>query len=127
MSLWQIILLSIIGANLTHYIAHKNNIGAIRASAGLTILFVFINNFFLFSLQAQAIFFGATFVGMASKKRMGHRSISLASFIYSLVIFYLIGFAKGMGGALGTSAFIGCSTTAFFIYFYKKKEFTLFI
>ncbi|WP_148278830.1 hypothetical protein [Bdellovibrio bacteriovorus] len=112
MMIFLVMLLSFLGAELTFFLIHRYHFPTVRASSGLTL--VFAGFLALFNLPfvgvLQAAFFGATFVGMTDRSRMGWKRVFLASQIYGLIYFFLIPFARGFGGGLGAAAFVSIAT-----------------
>ncbi|MDB2356106.1 hypothetical protein C7Y70_02055 [Pseudoalteromonas sp. KS88] len=101
------ILVSLLGAFLTFFLAKYERIGAIRASATLSIiaytLFLFLGlNAELYSM----LFFGGTFIGMSAPKRFGFYTLCSASILFSILFHYLVPLLYSYGGALGLSAFL---------------------
>lgn len=105
------ILISLLGAFLTFLLAKHDKIGAIRASAILSIIAYFafsatVANYELYS----TLFFGGTFIGMSAPKRFGIYTLCSASIMFSLLFYYFVPLIKSYGGALGLSAFISVCT-----------------
>ena len=97
----------------TNHLAQNNKIGSVRASSLLTLAFCLIT--YSISLEMipslQAAFFGASFVGMASPERLSKIQLFIASIVFSFIYVFLIHHVKGIGGALGFSAFVSCLIT----------------
>jgi hypothetical protein len=106
----EIIFITLLASHGTHYLVSKKNIHPVRASSTLTLCFIALTYLFpngpieLF----QAAFFGGSFVGMSDSKKLSLRQLSAASVIFSLIFYFLIHNLKGIGGALGFSAFTSC-------------------
>lgn len=99
---------SILGAEITYYLIHKRKWPAVRASSAPSLVFAVLIGFtnLPFVLGLQAAFFGATFVGMTDKSRLGWKRVLLASVVFALILYYLIPLVKGFGGGLGAAAFV---------------------
>ena len=105
-----ILLISLLGAHVTYWLSHHTKMGAIRASALSTLVFVAVTSPFSFLILAklQAAYFGATFVGMSDASRLGEKRILLAAVIFGAIFSFLLRFRGGIGGTLGASAFVAC-------------------
>lgn len=103
--------MAILGAQVTYFLIHKVHMPTVRASSASTLIFALIvgalNISFVGALQAA--FFGATFVGMTDKSRLGWKRVLLASLIFGVVFVFLIPLAQGFGGGLGAAAFFSSS------------------
>lgn len=115
----MIALVAQVSTQLTHYLIVDRKMGSIRASTLVTLLFIAFSTPFNFDINPtlHAVCLGASFVGMTDPKRLNLWRLGLASVAFSIVFSYLIQHLKGLGGALGTSAFISC----IFIYVFSKK------
>ena len=103
----------IISAILTYVVNNKYRQGAVRASAGLSLLVGLFFYFFpeLFShyltKNIPLVFIGATFIGMVSSKILpSYLLVGFSGFIFSIIYLNASPFFKGYGGALGTTAAI---------------------
>ncbi|UBZ07027.1 hypothetical protein LDL76_16915 [Salegentibacter mishustinae] len=103
----------IISAILTYVVNNKYRQGAVRASAGLSLLVGLVFYFFpeLFShyltKNIPIVFIGATFIGMVSSKILpSYLLVGFSGFIFSIIYLNASPFFKGYGGALGTTAAI---------------------
>ena len=103
----------IISAILTYVVNNKYRQGAVRASAGLSLLVGLFFYFFpeLFSpyltKNIPIVFIGATFIGMVSSKILpSYLLVGFSGFIFSIIYLNASPFFKGYGGALGTTAAI---------------------
>lgn len=121
-----ILIISVIATQLTHELSLKNNIGAVRASSGLTLLFIgltfTISHPIISSLHA--VFLGSSFVGMTEPKRLTRSQLAVASLTFCLIFNYLLFHLKGFAGTLGLSAFVSCLITYFLekqLAFLKKR------
>jgi ABC-type sugar transport system permease subunit len=113
-----VLLASIAGAQITFYLIHKKRWSPVRASSGSSLALALLTSFLASPLIASmnAAFFGATFVGMTSEGRMGKKRVFLASLLFALIFTFVIPLLKGIGGGLGTAAFVSsCS-----VYFAEK-------
>lgn len=107
------IFVSLVAVFGTHHLAQINKVGSVRASSLLTLAFCLmtypISHEIIPSLQAA--FFGASFVGMASPTRLSKVQLFIASLVFTFIYVFLIHHLKGIGGALGFSAFVSCLIT----------------
>lgn len=103
--------ISILIALATHELAHFKNFGSIRASSSVTLIFIAltsaINSPVILTLQAICL--GASFVGMTEPHRLSRKQVAAAATIFAFIFHFLIIYLKGIGGALGLSAFVSCS------------------
>ncbi|PKD18309.1 hypothetical protein APR41_03925 [Salegentibacter salinarum] len=106
-------LTGIISALLTYVVNNKYKQGAVRASAGLSLLVGLF--FYLFpdiltpylTKNIPIVFIGATFIGMVSSKILpSYLLVGFSGFIFSIIYLNASPFFKGYGGALGTTAAI---------------------
>lgn len=115
MMLLGVLLVAAIGAEITFYLIHKKHVSTVRASSAATLSFALaaaaLN--LPFGNVLPAAFFGATFVGMTDKSRMGAKRVFAASVIFGLIFTFLIPLAQGFGGGLGAAAFVSCSVVHF--------------
>lgn len=107
----SVLLVSILGAEITYHLIHKFHQPTVRASSLSALLFALAISAMNISFGGalQAAFFGATFVGMTDKSRLGWKRVFVASLIFGLIFVFLIPLAKGIGGSLGTAAFVSSS------------------
>ena len=108
MMMISVILVSILGAQVTFHLTHKGRIPVVRASSASTLIFsllIGLSNI-PFVAVLQAAFFGATFVGMTDKARLGWKRVFVASLIFGVIFIFLIPLAQGIGGGLGAAAFV---------------------
>ncbi|WP_413560632.1 hypothetical protein [Bdellovibrio sp. HCB209] len=122
LTLLGVLLVSMVSAQITYHLIHKWHWATIRASALPTLIFVILLSLLDINLDGalRAAFFGATFVGMTDKSRLGWRRVLLASIIFGLVFTFLIPLAKGIGGGLGAAAFAGSAVVYALTNFVKK-------
>lgn len=103
--------LGLFASLLTYQLRHKYQWNLIRASVLPTLFFCTIALIFEFPNYYQALFFGATFVGMSSDLRLGKIGIIFSSLLFIFLFSILVDLIKGPGGVLGTIAFISTSLT----------------
>ena len=103
----------IISALLTYIVNNKHRQGAVRASAGLSLLvglfFYFFPEIFnpYLTKNIPIVFIGATFIGMVSSKILpNYLLVGFSGFIFAIIYLNASPFFKGYGGALGTTAAI---------------------
>ncbi len=110
------VLASVFGAQATFFLVHEKRFTAVRASSAATLVFALLTGFWSapFVMAMQAAFFGSTFVGMTSNSRMGKKRVLLASLLFAFVFICVLPSLKGLGGGLGTAAFVS-STTVYFV------------
>lgn len=101
--------IAIMASFLTYTLRHKYHWNAIRASTLPTLIFSLLTSYLNLPNPYQALFFGATFVGMSTDKRLGKLEVIFSSLIYVLIYSTLVDLIKGPGGVLGTLAFISSS------------------
>ena len=104
---------SIAGVLLTFHISTKMEHGAVRASAGLSLI---VGLFFYIFPEALStylphniplVFMGASFVGMVSEKIISNYwALILAGIVFSILYLHTGTYFEGFGGALGTTASI---------------------
>lgn len=102
-----------IGALLTYVVAHDLKQGAVRASAGLSLI---VGLFFYgfpdlasseLTIEIPLVFFGASFVGMTGSHLVKNRLlILLGGLIFSGIYLAASEVFVGYGGKLGTAACI---------------------
>lgn len=101
------VIVSIISAMSTYKLAQFSSFNAIRASSTLTILSYAV----AFVVQVDAaywslVFFGASFVGMSTPQKFGYRSMAVSGACFGVMYLLLAPYIDGIGGALGSSAFL---------------------
>ncbi|MFG1492855.1 hypothetical protein [Halobacteriovorax sp. ZH4_bin.1] len=112
---------SLIGALSTFHLSHFKKIGAVRASALLTLVAYAILYFIVPNYEMMAvIFFGSTFVGMSCPTKMHNYTIIIGAVFFALFFQYLVPYLKGYGGALGTSAFLSVLVIQLVLYLGRK-------
>ncbi len=111
METFTILIASILGVVLTFYFSTKLKHGAVRASAGLSLIVGLFFYFFPAVLSPYLThniplaFMGASFVGMVSEKIIrNYWVLALAGSIYSILYLHTGSYFEGFGGALGTTA-----------------------
>lgn len=105
----MILIISILSAFLTHYIAVRYKQGAIRSSALLSLAFGFmllmLNQIIFIDIEKWLqVFFGASFIGMCSES-WSNRQILIASLFYTLLYFLIFPILPHSAGGLGLCAF----------------------
>lgn len=103
---------AVIGAESTFSLIHRFKMSTIRASCLATLVFCGLLSLIPADFKVmplQAAFFGATFVGMTDKSRMGAKRVLIASLLFALIYIFLIPLARGFGGGLGAAAFVSCA------------------
>jgi len=108
-----LIVTGIVSAILTYLVNNKYEQGAVRASAGLSLLvglffYIFPEIFTAYlTKNIPIVFIGATFIGMVSSKVLHNvYLIAIAGFVFALIYLNTSHYFKGYGGALGTTAAI---------------------
>jgi hypothetical protein len=84
MMLLSVLLVAALGSGLTFYLIHKKHVSTVRASSASTLVFA-LSALVLqlpFGNVLPAAFFGATFVGMTDKSRLGAKRVFAASMIF---------------------------------------------
>lgn len=117
-----------IAALVTFYININLKLGAVKSSAGISLLgglfFYFFPGFLNSELSNQlpAVIMGASFIGMASKKVISsYWVIGLSGLIFSIIFSYTSNFFEGYGGSLGTTAAISLCATFILLNFKRKR------
>lgn len=122
-----ILIISILGVISTFYVSTKMDHGAVRASAGLSLivgLFFYIfpellSNFLTHNIPLA--FMGASFVGMVSEKIINNYWVlTAAGIIFSILYLNTGSYFEGFGGALGTTASISVIVIMGLILFKKR-------
>jgi hypothetical protein len=117
------------GAVATYFVNHNLSLGAVRASAIISLTGVFIS-FLLNDIVSEelaaivpAVIMGASFIGMASKTvGKGWKTMILSGIFFSFVFISTGTFFNGFGGSLGTTAAIALGATLGFRYIiYESK------
>lgn len=120
---FSMILWVLIGTLLTYYLHHKLNLGSVLSAAITGVLASFLpaikpDSTYLKQLP-PAIYCGA-FVGMSSPRIANDFYFILAAGFFTGVLLVVSkSLLKGVGGRLGTLAFLGVSITYVLIYFLK--------
>lgn len=103
----------ITGAFLPYFLTRKIGLGAVKASALPSLILGIV--FYIFPELVEApyqkniplLFFGASFVGMVSKKVLSkYFYVAIAGLIFALLYKNASAFFNGYGGGLGTAACI---------------------
>lgn len=113
MELFVLIISGVAGVILTFTTSNLLKQGAVRASAGLSLLVALFFNFFPNLLSEYLthnipfVFFGASFVGMVSKNLVSNYwALGISGIIFSILYINTGPYFEGFGGALGTTASI---------------------
>lgn len=122
-----LIITSIISAIATYILSVKCKQGPVKASALLSFL---VGTFFLIfpslfpetlSKSIPLVFFGASFVGMSSVKRISNNLwMAFAGMVFGLIFINSSKFFSGYGGGLGTTACLSVVITLGLINFWQK-------
>ncbi|MDT0647806.1 hypothetical protein RM545_13990 [Zunongwangia sp. F260] len=119
MNTFTILLTGAAGATLTYLANHRFRMGAVRASALLSLVVALI--FYVFpnllssylTTHIPLVFMGSSFIGMVSRKVMENIVLLVISgIIFSLIYLNSGQFFAGFGGALGTTACISVLVSA---------------
>ncbi|MBZ9631361.1 hypothetical protein LB465_11275 [Salegentibacter sp. LM13S] len=128
MELSLLFITGITSALLTYVVNNKYEQGAVRASAGLSLLvglfFYFFPDIFTpyLTKNIPIVFIGATFIGMVSSKILpSYLLVGFSGFIFSIIYLNASPFFKGYGGALGTTAAISVLVSLSLAVVSKKK------
>lgn len=118
MSLILILISGIFGAVATYFLNNKYGLGAVMASALVSVagglLFLLFPGLVAADLDKTLpmVIMGASFVGMASEKIARNYLVIILSGITFSLLFYCTGsFFEGFGGSLGTTAAIAFCTS----------------
>jgi hypothetical protein len=108
-----ITLAAILGAMITYLLHNNFKISSVKASALPSLLIGLFFHLFPdllnahLSQQIPIVFFGATFIGMVSKKMIQYPIyIVIGALLFSVLYLQSTKFFEGYGGALGTTACI---------------------
>lgn len=123
------IITAMIAAGLTYYLSIDCKQGAVRASAGLSLIFALFIHAFTNWLGAQlsqelaVVFIGASFLGMSGRAVLKNfQSATIAGLIFGLIYLNASQFFTGFGGGLGTIAFIAVLAIFGFQHYQLKKK-----
>ena len=106
-------IVSIIASALVYWLNNYKNWGALKASAITSLIFCIpfeVINFCGLAELVPAVFFGASFVGMASTKALNWATLILSGVLFGIIYFMLNDVLDAFGGALGTIACFSCLT-----------------
>lgn len=103
-----LILLSIVVAGVVYLIHNKTKINAIASSSLVTILMLFVLGGYAIDFHLGPLIFGASFVGMSSKKVLRIPYLLLSAILFGLMYYSMFTFLQGFGGTLGTMACLSC-------------------
>ncbi len=127
MEIVVLIFTGIAGVILTFITGNLLQQGAVRASAGLSLLIALFFYFFPNLLSEYLthhipfVFFGASFVGMVSKNLVStYWALGISGIIFSLIYINTGPYFEGFGGALGTTASISVIVILGIIILQKK-------
>lgn len=115
MKLPLILLVTVVGTQLTRWMIKEKELSPIRASTMLTLVFILMTYPFQFEdkIMLQSAFLGATFVGMSEVEKMSEKRLFFASIIYAQLFYFVLPYNVGLGGALGFAAFSSCLLVQF--------------
>lgn len=110
LKVFSILVIVLASSQLNHKLIRETSHGAVRVSAFTTLLFVSLNSFFDYPEREllNAAFLGASFLGMSDHNLFGPRDLFFAGWIFALLFYFVLPMNVGLGGALGTAAFISC-------------------
>lgn len=110
MKIILVITIAQLATQATHYLILKKNFGTVRASSLVTMFFILLTLPLEFEIKnlLHAACLGASFVGMSDPKRLNVFQLAMASACFVFIFYFFIHLFKGLGGALGLSAFISC-------------------
>lgn len=105
--------ISVIAALIVYLLNNYKGWGPVKASA--IVSFVFAIPFEVLPISGilalvPVVFYGASFVGMASKTIMKIPTLIFSASIFGALFFFLNPFYNGFGGGLGTTACLSCLT-----------------
>lgn len=107
-----VLLFAILGGVITYKVSTLPWISAIQASS-ISTLICYLLMFFILGTETAntytSVFFGGSFVGMTSSRRLSIKGVTLAACIFGVTSTLLLPFLEGIGGALGVCAFISVS------------------
>lgn len=115
-------LAAVIGAQATFYLIQEKHLSPVRASSASTLAFALVTLFLpvAFVTSMNASFFGSTFVGMTAKTRMGRKRVFGASLLFAVIFIFVLPYFQGLGGGLGTAAFIASAIVHATFRIFKK-------
>ncbi|MBW3003343.1 hypothetical protein KY328_00655 [Candidatus Woesearchaeota archaeon] len=122
-----LIIVSKIGATLTHDVSVRAKKGPVLASALLSLVVGLVFYFFPhlttpeLATAIPVAFIGASFAGMASPKTIPTKYMPFAGLVFGLIFVNTSKFFTGYGGGLGTTACLSCVITLGLMYMVKKK------
>ncbi|MBU2978228.1 hypothetical protein [Alteromonas sp. C1M14] len=101
------VLVSVVSAMSTYKLAQYSSFNAIRASSTLTILAYGVAVVaHVDAAYWSLVFFGASFVGMSTPQKFGYTSMAVSGACFGCLYLLIAPFINGIGGALGSSAFL---------------------
>ncbi|WP_420935403.1 hypothetical protein ACOJR9_05865 [Alteromonas sp. A081] len=107
-----ILLFATLGGLITFKLSVLPWMNAIRASSISTLVCYSLVAYIIGIETANnyaCIFFGGSFVGMTSSRRLSSRGVVAAACIFGAISSLLLPFLEGIGGALGVCAFLSVS------------------
>ncbi|MFW5794939.1 MAG: hypothetical protein ACOCV1_05605 [Bacillota bacterium] len=115
-----LLIVAIFGVLSTYIVQHKLNQTAVIASAFTSFIFAGILFILEINTAYAAIFFTASFVGMANRKILPNLFTAFIAALIQTVIFYLFApVLNGAGGKMGMMAFVSVLITTSFIRIYQ--------
>jgi len=124
-----IIIAAIAGAVLTRVLSEYKEIGVVKTSSIIGLIFVIIFDYQNFSISPYIaiVGFGGSFVGMSDKVRMKNRFVvGFGGLIFGVIYYLSLSRFVGFGGKLGTIAFVSSIITiGLFSLLEKRKTITL--
>jgi Sec-independent protein secretion pathway component TatC len=123
MNTFILIITGIIGATLTYFVSEHLRLGAVKASALLSLVvglffYVFpdVLNMYL-TEHLPIVFVGTSFIGMVSSKTLkSYTLLAIAGSLFTAIYITKNHVFDGYGGALGALAFIALVTTMGFAF-----------
>lgn len=123
MNTFILIITGILGATLTHFVSEHLRLGAVKASALLSLIvglffYAFPNvlNGYL-TEHLPIVFVGTSFIGMVSAKTLkSYTLLAIAGTLFTGIYITKSHVFDGYGGALGALAFIALVTTMGFAF-----------
>ena len=123
MNICILIITGILGATLTHFVSEHLRLGAVKASALLSLIvglffYAFPNvlNGYL-TEHLPIVFVGTSFIGMVSAKTLkSYTLLAIAGTLFTGIYITKSHVFDGYGGALGALAFIALVTTMGFAF-----------
>lgn len=120
-----VVLTALAAALITFYFSNSKHADAVRLSSATSLLFYFVfwcvadesaANYF------SAVFFGGTFIGMSRLSRISYTGVIAASILFGWLFMVLLPLLKGVGGALGVTAFVCVSIVSLITYLLRLSS-----